>query len=61
MTPDEVHAVLNDLGWQVARHRGTSHKQYKHPEYEKLITIVQNLKHVPDYQIEGAIEIIRGE
>jgi len=35
----EVIAILESLGWSLARQNGTSHRQFKHPTIRSTVTV----------------------
>lgn len=35
----EVIKILTSLGWYLARHDGTSHRQFKHPTIRRTVTV----------------------
>lgn len=35
----EVLTLLEEDGWYLARHSGTSHRQYKHPDKKGTVTV----------------------
>ena len=35
----EIIAILESLGWYLARQNGTSHRQFKHPTIRSTVTV----------------------
>lgn len=35
----EIIKILESQGWYLARHKGTSHRQFKHPSIRRTITV----------------------
>jgi len=55
---DEMSKLLVVLGCSIQRKTGTSHRHYKHPEFPKVITLME-AELVRPYQIKLVRELLK--